>query len=45
MQEKLEKKSLEPVCCKKQQKKFLSSYWFVEYGTSEDYELYKIDPR
>ena len=21
---------LEPVCCKKQQKKFLTSYWFVE---------------
>ena len=34
---------LEPVCCKKQQKKFLTSYWFVEYGTSEDSEWYKID--
>ena len=21
---------LDPVCCKKQQKKFLTSYWFVE---------------
>ena len=21
---------LEPVCCKKQQKKFLNSYWFVK---------------
>ena len=21
---------LEPVCCKKQQKKFLTSFWFVE---------------
>ena len=21
---------LEPVCCKKQQKKFLTSYWFAE---------------
>ena len=21
---------LEPVCCKKEQKKFLTSYWFVE---------------
>jgi hypothetical protein len=36
---------LEPVCCKKQQKmEFLTSYWFVEYGTSEDSEWYKIDP-
>ena len=35
---------LEPVCCKKQQKKFLTSYWFVELGTSEDSEWYKIDP-
>ena len=23
---------LEPVCCKIQQKMFLTSYWFVEYG-------------
>ena len=22
--------SLEPVCCKKQEKKFLASYWFVK---------------
>ena len=29
---------LEPVCCKKQQKKFLTGCWFVENGTSEDYE-------
>ena len=27
--------SLEPVCCKKQQKKLLTSYWFVEQGNSE----------
>ena len=26
---------LVPVCFKKQQKKFLTSYWFFEYGTSE----------
>ena len=26
---------LEPVCCKKQQNKFLTSYWFAEKGTSE----------
>ena len=26
---------LELVCCKKQQKKFRTSYWFAEYGTSE----------
>ena len=25
-------------------KKFLTNYWFVEYGTSEDSEWYKIDP-
>ena len=37
-------RSLEPVCCKKQQKKFPTSYWFVEYGTSEDSDWYKIDP-
>ena len=36
--------NLEPVCCKKQKKKFLTSYWFVEQGTSEDSEWYKIDP-
>ena len=35
---------LEPVCGKKQQKKFPTSYWFVEYGTSEDSKWYKIDP-
>ena len=35
---------LEPVCCKKQQKKFLTSYWFVEEGTSEDSDWYKFDP-
>ena len=35
---------LEPVCCKKQQKKFLTSCCFVEQGTSEDSEWYKIDP-
>ena len=35
---------LELVCCKKQQKKFLASYWFVEQGTSEHSEGYKIDP-
>ena len=22
-------------CCKKQKKKFLTSYWFAEFGTSE----------
>ena len=27
---------LEPVCCKKKQKKILTSYWFVEKGTSEE---------
>ena len=26
---------LEPVCCKKQQKKFLTSYWFVDSEDSE----------
>ena len=26
---------VEQVCCKKQQKKFLTSYWFTEQGTSE----------
>ena len=35
---------LEPVCCKKQQKRFLTSYWFEEWGTSEDSKWYKIDP-
>ena len=35
---------LEPICCKKHQKKFLTSYWFVELGTSEDSEWYEIDP-
>ena len=35
---------LEPVWCKKQQKKFLTSYWFVEKGTSEDSEWYMINP-
>ena len=34
---------LEPVCCKKQQKKFLTSYWFEEYGTSEGPEWFQID--
>ena len=29
---------LEPVCCKMQQKKFLTSYSFVEQGTSEDFD-------
>ena len=38
------KSPLQPVCCKKQQKKFLTSYWFLEMGTSEDSEWYKIDP-
>ena len=28
-------RKLEPVCCKKQQKKFLTSYWFAEQGNSE----------
>ena len=37
-------KLLEPVCCTKQQKKLLTNYWFVEQGTSEDSEWYKIDP-
>ena len=23
-------RALEPICCKKQKKKFLTSYWFVE---------------
>ena len=32
--------TLEPVCCK-----FLTSYWFLEQGSSEDSEWYKIDPR
>ena len=36
--------SLEPVCCKKQQKKVLTSYWFVQQGTSEGSEQYEIDP-
>ena len=36
--------SLEPACYKKQQKEFLTSYWFVEQVTSEDSEWYKIDP-
>ena len=31
-------RSLKPVCCKEQQKKFLTSYWFAEYRTSEDSE-------
>ena len=35
---------LERVCCKKQKKKFVTSYWFVEQGTSEDSKWYKIDP-
>ena len=36
--------TLEPVCSRKQQKKFLTSYWFVEKGTSEDSEWYKSVP-
>ena len=32
---------LEPVCCEKQQKKFLTSFWFVEQGNSEDSKWYK----
>ena len=36
--------TLEPVCCEKQQKKFLTSYWFVEQGISEDSEWCKIYP-
>ena len=37
---------LEPVCSKKQQKKVPDqlSYWFEEYGTSEDSERHEIDP-
>ena len=27
---------LELVCCKKQQKKFLTSYWFAERGPLKD---------
>ena len=27
--------TLEPVCCEKQQKKFLTSYWFAEQGTKD----------
>ena len=33
---------LEPVCCKMQQKKFLTSYSFVEQGTSEDFDCIKL---
>ena len=36
---------LEPVCCKKQQKKFLTSYWFVEQGTSERPEGFQADSK
>ena len=35
---------LEPVGHKKQQKKFLTAYWFVEQGTSEKFGWHKIDP-
>ena len=35
---------LQPVCCKEQQKRLLSSYWFAEEGTSESSEPYDIDP-
>ena len=35
--------ALEPVCCKKQQNKFLTNYWFVELEISEGSEWYKID--
>ena len=34
--------SLEPVCCKKRQKKFMTSYWF---GISRASKWYKIDPK
>ena len=34
---------LEPVCCEKQQKTFLTSYWFVEWGTSEGPEWFIAD--
>ena len=34
---------LEPVYCKKQQKKFLISYWFAELGTSEGPEWFQTD--
>ena len=34
---------LEPVCCKKQQKKFLTSYWFAEKGISEGPEWFQAD--
>ena len=36
---------LEPVCCKKRQKKFMTTYWFVEYGISKASEWYKIVPK
>ena len=34
---------LEPVCCKKQQKKFLTSCWFAELGNSEGTEWFETD--
>ena len=36
---------LEPVCCKKWQKKFMNSYWFRKEGISRGFEGYKIDPK
>ena len=35
---------LEPVCCKKQQKHFMTSDWILEWGIFEDFEWYQIDP-
>ena len=32
-----------PGCCKKQQRKFMSSYWFAEWGTSEGPEWFQTD--
>ena len=34
---------LEPVCCKKQQEKFLTKYWFAEQGISEGPRLFQTD--
>ena len=36
-------KLLEPVCYKKRQKKFMTSYWFGKEGISRGFEWYEID--
>ena len=40
----LDNMQLEPVCCKKQQKKVPDQLLIVEQGTSKDSEWYNIDP-